>query len=234
MPNHAINNAPNDPSTPVLNAPERYRVGRELARGGMGSINEAEDLRLSRTVAIKQLLVGSAHARARFEREALITAHLQHPAVIPVFDFGELPSRKPYYAMKLVEGTSLARAIDEAKSFEARLGLLPHVIAVIDAIAFAHSRGIVHRDLKPQNVLVGAFGETVVIDWGLAKDLKTSDDTLPVEVYPAEENLTQLGTIIGTPAYMPPEQAEGAPVAERPDVYALGALLYHLLAGRRP
>ena len=108
------------------------------------------------------------------------------------------------------------------------------MVTVVEAIAYAHSRGIVHRDPKPHNVLVGAFGETVVIDWGLAKELGASDDTLPPEMSPPEETRTQLGTVIGTPAYMPPEQAEGAMVDARADVYALGAMMYHLLAGRRP
>jgi hypothetical protein len=223
-----------DPSALARNAPERYRVGREVARGGMGSIHVAEDLRLSRTVAVKQLLVRDANAKARFQREALITANLQHPAVVPVFDFGELPSRGPYYAMKLVEGVSLDRAIGKAGTLEARLSLLPNVVTVVEAIAYAHSRSIVHRDLKPSNVLVGPFGETVVIDWGLAKELKASDETLPVDIPPQDEELTQLGTVIGTPAYMPPEQAAGRLVDASADVYALGAMLYHLLAGHSP
>jgi hypothetical protein len=228
------NGVPIDRSTLARNTSERYRVGREVARGGMGSIHVAEDLRLSRTVAVKQLLVRGAPAKARFEREALITANLQHPAVVPVFDFGELPASGPFYAMKLVEGVSLNRAIEKAETVEARLSLLPHVLTVVDAIAYAHSRGIVHRDLKPGNVIVGAFGETVVIDWGLAKEVKASDDTLPVDVPPEDEELTQVGTVMGTPAYMPPEQAAGTVVDARADVYALGAILYHVLAGRSP
>lgn len=225
---------PIDPNTRPDNGLERYRLGREVARGGMGSIHVAQDLRLSRTVAIKQLLVPGADAKARFEREALITANLQHPAVVPVFDVGELPTHGPYYAMKLVEGVSLDRAIETTRTVDARLSLLSHVVTVVDAIAYAHSRGIVHRDLKPNNVLVGAFGETVVIDWGLAKELTASDDTLPVDVVPQSKGITHVGTIMGTPAYMPPEQAAGAIVDARADVYALGAMLYHLLAGRSP
>ena len=111
---------PIDPDTRLYNGLERYRLGREVARGGMGSIHVAEDLRLSRTVAIKQLLMPGAHAKARFEREALITANLQHPAVVPVFDVGELPAQGPYYAMKLVEGVSLDRAIEKAGTVDAR------------------------------------------------------------------------------------------------------------------
>jgi hypothetical protein len=166
-------------------------------------------------------------------REALITARLQHPAVVPVFDIGELPDRGPFYAMKLVEGTSLDSAIARASTLAERLSLLPHAVAVVDAIAYAHSRGIVHRDLKPHNVLVGAFGETVVVDWGLAKEVHAADDAVTVAVSP-DESLTRLGTVLGTPAYMSPEQAAGVAVDARADVYALGAMLYHLLTGRRP
>ena len=212
---------------------ERYRIGRELARGAMGAIHEASDLRLSRTVAVKQLLSRSRHGEARLKREALLTARLQHPAIVPVFDVGELPDRGPFYAMKLVDGTALDVAIERANTLDLRLTLLPHVVTVVEAVAYAHSRGVMHRDLKPHNVLVGSFGETVVVDWGLAKEVQIADETLTVESSP-DESLTQIGTVVGTPAYMAPEQAAGAPVDVRVDVYALGAMLYHLLAGRRP
>jgi tetratricopeptide (TPR) repeat protein len=139
--------------------------------------------------------------------------------------------------MKHVEGRALDKVIAEKKTLAERLALLPHVIDVADALAYAHSNRVIHRDLKPANVLVGAFGETVVIDWGLAKDLRdpTSDDD--DEVGPTrggDGELTVLGHAIGTPAYMPPEQARGEVVDERADVYALGAMLYHLLVGAMP
>jgi WD40 repeat protein len=141
--------------------------------------------------------------------------------------------------MKLVSGRSLAEVIAERKTLEERLALLPHVLAVAEAIAYAHSERIIHRDLKPANVLLGAFGETVVIDWGLAKDLAREEAAEPREASPppstvTDRGLTRMGTVMGTPAYMPPEQAAGQPVDERADVYALGAILYHLLAGAQP
>lgn len=224
---------PADPAAPGLDESERYRIGRELARGGMGAIHEATDVRLSRTVAVKRLLTQSGRADARLRREALITASLQHPAIVPVFDVGELADRGPFYAMKLVDGTSLDVAIQRASTLDARLALLPHAVTVVEAVAYAHSRGIVHRDLKPHNVLVGAFGETVVIDWGLAKQVHAADETVTVGAS-SDEILTRIGAVMGTPAYMPPEQAAGAVVDARADVYALGAMLYHLLTGKRP
>src|SRR5262249_12159901 len=217
----------------LLSDTDRYRVGRELARGGMRAIHEASDLRLSRTVAVKWLLGRNGPAEARLKREALITARLQHPAIVPVFDIGDLPDRGPFYAMKLVEGIPLDLAIKRASTLDARLALLPHVVTAVEAVAYAHSRGVVHRDLKPHNILVGAFGETLVVDWGLAKGVHTADDAVTVAVSP-DESLTRAGTVMGTPAYMAPEQAAGAAVDARADVYALGAMLYHLLAGRRP
>src|SRR5262249_35196292 len=132
----------------------------------------------------------------------------------------------------------LDQVLAEKKSLRERLSLLPHLIAACEAMAYAHAQKIIHRDLKPQNVLLGAFGETVVIDWGLAKDLAAdSIDATPEEssrVRATSGGLTQDGAILGTPAYMPPEQAMGEPVDERADVYALGAFLYHLLAGQPP
>ena len=158
--------------------PERYHVVREFARGGLGRILAARDLRIGRVVAIKELLRDSEAAYARFVREALITARLQHPAIVPVYEVGRWPAGEPFYAMKLVSGRSLHDVILATPALDERLALLPNVIAVADAIAYAHSQGIIHRDLKPANVLVGEFGETVVIDWGLAKDLRDGEATL--------------------------------------------------------
>jgi WD40 repeat protein len=206
----------------AVDDPDRYRADGEHARGGLGRIVRAEDTRLGRTVAVKELLRASPGAEALFVREALITARLQHPGIVPVHEAGRWPSGEPYYVMKLVQGRTLKEVIAEKTCLADRLALLPHAIAVAEAIGYAHSRGVIHRDVKPANVMVGDFGETVVVDWGLARD-----DARP-------EPEIESGRVIGTPQYMPPEQARGEGVDARADVYALGALLYETLAGRAP
>lgn len=218
-------------------SPDHYVLGREIARGGMGRIRVARDRRLGRAVAVKEVLATAGDAARRFEREARITARLQHPSIVNVHEAGLWPSGEPFYAMKLVAGRRLDVVVAEATTLEQRLALLPSVLAVADAVAYAHGEGVIHRDLKPQNVLVGGFGETVVIDWGLAKDLADSsgepdgrDGRSAVGTVDAAE--TAIGDVMGTPAYMPPEQAEGSVVDTRADVYALGAVLDHVLSGR--
>ena len=216
---------------------ERYEFGEEIARGGMGRIIAARDRRLGRAVAIKELLDHSPPMRRRFEREALITARLRHPATISILETGSWPTGELFYVMDLVEGQSLDKAIAARATPEERFGLIANVLAVVDAIAYAHNLRIIHRDLKPANVLCGEFGETVVIDWGLAKDLgdASADPDISLTPHPTTEPVaTQAGLVIGTPSYMPPEQADGQLVDERADVYALGAILYHVLAGRPP
>ena len=218
----------------IVIAPEHYVFSTELARGGMGRIVRAHDRRLGRDVAIKELLPG--HDDVRFEREARITARLAHPAIVAIHEAGRWPSGEPFFAMKLVAGTSLDKRLAATKSFAERLALVPNVIAAVDALAYAHDERVIHRDLKPANILVGNYGETVVIDWGLAKDLRSTDaDDMVVGPFRGGgEGETIAGAVMGTPAYMPPEQAEGDPVDERADVYALGALLYQVLAGQPP
>ncbi|HEX2573453.1 MAG TPA: protein kinase [Polyangia bacterium] len=218
--------------------PGRYQVVRERGRGGLGRILEVHDRRLGRQVAIKELLAGGGDGYRRFAREALITARLEHPAIVPVHDAGRWPSGEPFYAMKFVSGRSLQDTIARATTLDARLALIPNLVAVADAIAYAHSHRIIHRDLKPANVLIGPFGETVVIDWGLAKDLRspeTGEEPTSRAPEPLDgESLTQTGAVMGTPAYISPEQARGHEVDERADVYSLGAMLYHALSGRPP
>lgn len=214
--------------------PSFYRMGTELARGGMGRILRAEDLRLKRPVAIKELLTQDDGLRIRFEREARITAQLQHPAIVPIHEAGLWPSGEPFYTMKLVSGRPLDQVIATTGTLADRIALLPKVIAVAEALAYAHSHHVIHRDLKPQNVLVGEFGETIVIDWGLAKDLTSQEPDAPSTPVANTGDQTVAGAVLGTPAYMPVEQAEGEPVDARADVYALGAILYHLLAKRPP
>lgn len=212
----------------------RYRMGGEFARGGLGRIIEAFDYRLKRTVAIKELLSRSPEAEVRFVREALITSRLQHPNIVPVHEAGRWPEGERFYAMKLVDGRTLADELEAADSESERLKLLPAVIDVCGAIAYAHSQGILHRDLKPANVLVGAFGETVLLDWGLAKDLRARDGGSSGDGPLRRKDETAEGVVVGTPPYMAPEQAAARPTDERSDVYALGAMLYHVLSGRRP
>ena len=209
------------------------------ARGGMGRISRARDRRLGRHVAIKQLAdhLGALERAAlvrRFEHEARLTARLQHPSIVGIYEAGRFADGEPFYAMPLLRGASLAAEIGKRATLSERLALVPHVIAVAEAVAYAHDEGIVHRDLKPDNVLVGSFGETVVIDWGLAKDLGEASGA-PEGAYrsaPPRDGLTQLG--VGTAHYMPPEQARGEEPDVRADVYALGATLYHTLAGVQP
>ena len=226
----------------------RFRLGPEVARGGLGRIVEAWDDQLDREVAVKQLLKPSPGAEARFDREMHLTARLQHPNIVPVFAGGRLEGA-PFLAMRRVHGRSLGEVLDEAGGLDERMRLLPHLIDVANALAYAHGQRVVHRDLKPDNVLVGDFGETVVIDWGLAKDLDadlteeaplSSLDATPSQTpmisgrRSTSRSLTRVGSVMGTPRYMAPEQAAGGLVDARSDVYALGAMLYELLAGVPP
>jgi eukaryotic-like serine/threonine-protein kinase len=213
-----------------------YDFDHEIARGGMGRIVAARDRRLLRPVAVKELLHASETLAVRFRREALLTARLQHPAIVSVYEAGRWQSGEPFYAMRIVSGRSLDKVIGATRFYEERIALLPNVLTVAEALAYAHANGIIHRDLKPPNIIIGAFGETVVIDWGLAKDLRdarSDDDTTDTESEHSAD-VTVAGDVMGTPVYMPPEQARGEPVDERADVYALGAILYHVLSGRLP
>jgi serine/threonine protein kinase/WD40 repeat protein len=221
--------------TPVDNG--RFELLDELARGGLGRVFRARDPRTGRIVAIKEVLRPQQDIILRFAREALVTANLQHPSIVPVYEVGRWPTGEPFYAMKLVEGRTLDALIGESTTRAQRLALLPHVIDVAEALAYAHGEHVIHRDLKPANVLVGSYGETVVIDWGLAKNLATGEEieALPTaNTIPPEQGETVAGSVLGTPAYMPPEQAIGDKLDERADVYAIGAILYHALSGTRP
>ncbi len=223
--------------------PLRYEDHGEHARGGLGRVLAKRDRKLDRTVAIKELLTRSPRAEARFAREASITARLEHPGVVPIYEGGTWPDGTPFYAMKLIAGDSLSDRIKATERFDDRLSLIPHVLAVAEAIAYAHSEGVIHRDLKPANVIVGPYGETVVVDWGLAKQLDAAEIGADDRADPTgsgpyrdapDDALTVDGDVLGTPTYMAPEQARGEAVDERADVYALGAILYAVLAGRPP
>ncbi|MCA9717954.1 MAG: protein kinase, partial [Myxococcales bacterium] len=221
---------------------DAYERGALVAEGGMGRIYRARDRRLGRAVAIKELLSEDAWLRRRFIREALITSRLQHPSIVAVYEAGQWPDGAAFYAMKLVEGRTLADLLEETSTIDDRLVLLRHLSVSAEAIAYAHDKRIIHRDLKPENVLIGPFGETVIIDWGLVKDLDDDDDpddARPTELTRAyrsvrDGRLTSAGAVVGTPEYMSPEQALGEPVDQRTDVYALGVMLYELLTGAQP
>ncbi len=224
-------------ATPQTNA-DRYAESRELGRGGMGRVVEATDRLLGRRVAVKQMLAaGDVGLRRRFDQEALVTAQLDHPGIPTVFERATDGAGKPYYTMRLIEGETLAQRLRAARSWPERLPLLPVVIRVAQTLGFAHAKGVVHRDVKPDTVVVGSFGDAVLLDWGIAKVRglaeQRSDAAAGVS---GDGGLTAHGAVLGTPAYMAPEQARGETdkVDERSDVFALGAMLYHLLAGKAP
>ena len=232
--------APDDPLAALHDTPgDRYRLGVELGRGGMGRVVEAFDRRLGRTVALKEVLPkGGPGIARRFLREVQITARLEHQSIVPLYDSGTMPDGRPYYVMRRVSGRPLDELIGRARTLGERLAYLPNLLDAIAAIAHAHRRGVIHRDLKPANILVGDLGETVVIDWGLAKVVGEENDGdagADALVPSAADSLkTQVGSVFGTPGFMPPEQARGEELGPRSDVFALGATLYQLLAGRPP
>ena len=231
-------------------APPGYELHALIGSGGMGAVYRARHLSLTRDVAIKFLLKHYAPESVtawRFVEEARITARLQHPGIPPVHEVGTLPDGRPYLAMKLIKGHTLEDLLKARTTPADERGRFVGVFEQIaQAVAFAHSRRIIHRDLKPANVMVGDFGEVQVMDWGLAKELgegqpadpTRSDVTLSVELRLGRDggDVTQAGSLLGTPAFMPPEQAIGAIdlVTERSDVFGLGAILCVILTGKPP
>ena len=234
----------------------RYVVAGEVGRGGMGVVLRAIDRDLRRDVALKLLFRGDQPlARDRFVEEAQIAGQLEHPNIVPVHDLGVDANGQMFFTMKLVKGRSLAEVLDELRSPEppedgpSLRRLLRSFVAVLDAIAFAHDRGVVHRDLKPANIMLGDFGEVLVMDWGLARVIRGEQGTRRfinrqrpnAPGRGADARLANIvhgfqsyveGPIEGTPAYMPPEQARGdlAAIDERSDIYSLGAILYEILS----
>lgn len=247
-----------NPNTEVRTT--RFQVLRPHRRGGLGEVFVARDTELSRVVALKEIQARHAHnqdSRTRFIREAEITGRLEHPGIVPVYGLGTYDNGLPFYAMRFIRGDSLLDAIErfhsnaQSPSNEEQNGrlvisyrdLLGRFIDVCHAIHYAHSRGVLHRDLKPGNIMLGEYGETLVVDWGLAKvfstdetDLDPDSGTPPMSTIGTDSAPTMLGSTIGTPAYMSPEQAAGAldKLGPATDVYSLGATLYHLIVGSPP
>lgn len=240
-----------DEPIPVL---EGYSfTGQVLGLGGMGVVWRGRDERLHRDVAVKVLRMGLKDQPAmlrRFQEETQLTSQLQHPGILPVHEAGTLPDSRPFFCMKVIKGRTLADLLEDRKS---PVDDLPRFLQVFEqvcqAVGYAHSKGVIHRDLKPLNVMVGAFGEVQVMDWGLGKVLTAGEG--PQEPEPPRPPLasvvetdragkpdsgTQAGSVLGTYAYMPPEQARGelGKVDRRSDVFGLGAILCEILTGHPP
>ncbi|MGL4554057.1 MAG: serine/threonine-protein kinase, partial [Gemmataceae bacterium] len=223
-------------------AEDRYRLQDEIARGGMGAVFRARDEVLGREVAVKVLLAPPANRPdlvRRFVQEARITGRLQHPGIPPVYELGWLTDGRPFLALKLIEGRTLAALLAPGRDPSAdRELLLAAFERVCQTVAFAHSARIVHRDLKPSNVMVGAFGEVQVVDWGLARSLDDAEaDDGPGE-WPSWDRsppvVTDAWHLMGTPAYIAPERVGGGRGDERSDVFGLGAILCEVLTGSPP
>jgi WD40 repeat protein/serine/threonine protein kinase len=237
-----------------------YQLLGEIARGGMGAIIKGRDTDLGRDLAIKVLLdvhKNNPDMLQRFVEEAQISGQLQHPGIVPVYELGQFADQRPFFSMKLVRGETLAELLSSRKTFHENLPRLLGIFEqVCQAMAYAHNKGVVHRDLKPANIMIGAFGEVQVMDWGLSKVLSTggvADERRSLDKHrnvsviqtrrstgsdaPGEVgSQTLFGSVMGTPAYMPPEQALGEidRLDERADVFGLGAILAEILTGKPP
>lgn len=227
----------------------RFCILRPHARGGLGQVFLAQDQELRREVALKE--IQDCHAdnpnnRRRFVLEAEITGRLEHPGIVPVYGLGQYADGRPFYAMRFIRGQSLKEAIEEFhgpgshERLLAQRRLLGRFIDVCNTMQYAHDRGVIHRDLKPANIMLGPYGETLVVDWGLAKVLADREAAAEVGALVPESNSdsaqTSPGLAIGTPAFLSPEQAAGKldEVGPKSDIYCLGATLYCIVTGQRP
>lgn len=229
----------------VADAPDlsdtRYQLREKLGRGGMGSVFLVTDSELQRQVALKVLDIPDQdnHLSERMIEEARIIARLEHPGIVPVHDVGSLPDGRVFYTMKYVQGERLDNAIKSVTAISERLRIFRKIC---EPVAFAHAHGVIHRDLKPANIMIGDFGETLVMDWGIAKVLnpssssQSSQNDASASFSKNDTSRTLSGTILGTPGYMAPEQAAGdiSAINQQSDIYALGALLFFLLSGEPP
>jgi len=256
---HADSTADWDDESAATDAEGRFRIVRFHDRGALGEVYIARDQQLHRIVALKRIKLDHAadkDKRARFVVEAEITGRLEHPGIVPVYGLGTYDDGRPFYAMRFIRGDNLKAAIEQFHRAEGKgrdtgertlalLKLLRRFLDVCNAIDYAHSRGVLHRDLKPGNIMLGKYGETLVVDWGLAKSLgraesapaaATLDDRTLVPQSGSDVRGTELGARLGTPAYMSPEQAAGRidELGPASDVYSLGATLYCLLTGEAP
>jgi serine/threonine protein kinase len=229
----------------------RYMLVVEHARGGFGAVWRADDTKMGRRIALKRLGSNPARqseTRRRFVSEARVTARLEHPGIVPVYDMSSLDEEHAYYTMKLVRGDTMAEKIkathelpehDSRRAVEEK-NLLQSFLDVCNTIEYCHARGVIHRDLKPQNVVIGNFGETILLDWGLASVSASETNLIPEPwddqhiLSPEESVETLQGSVSGTPGYMPPEQAgsEFDQIGTHSDIYSLGAMLYHIISGQ--
>jgi eukaryotic-like serine/threonine-protein kinase len=225
----------------LAEASSRYTILELRGRGGQACVYAAYDEYLRREIALKVIEADPGagegvpppsrrEVELRFLREIGISSQLVHPSIVHVYDAGKRADGSLFYTMQLVQGTTLSWALLDASSIAERLALLRNFVDVCNAVAYAHSRGVLHRDIKPSNVMLGEFGETVVLDWGLAKTRASPGDV----VLPEAQDRTLEGSIFGTPRYMSPEQAAGEPLDERSDTWALGVVLFEILTGAAP
>ncbi len=217
-----------------------YTLKQEIARGGMGKIFTAEDQNLNREIALKVSTVVTSSEDAKFKNEAEVLAHLEHPNIVPIHSMGTDSHGRSFYSMKLVKGRSLKTILNQLRDANPEAiahYTLPRLLGVFqkacNAVAFAHSKGYLHRDLKPENVMIGEFGELLVMDWGLAQSIKTGPAASLVSIA-AKEGKEEFHYVEGTPQYMSPEQSLGLDLDERSDIYALGAVLHTILTLQPP